>query len=86
VESPSDASDTPALPSDDEFASPLANLAAYVSAADAAGEAVPPEARRMLAQLRAVSGALRALTASLDSPPPAPDAPADAPPDGAHPR
>jgi hypothetical protein len=48
------------LPSD-----PIAELEAFITEAEARGEAVPPEARMMLDRLRELMAALQGLTASL---------------------
>jgi hypothetical protein len=59
-----------------EFAESLAKLEAQIAAADALGNAVPPEARQMAAKLRELVdalGALGALTSTLQPAPP--DAP-----------
>jgi len=74
ADSPADSPiEPPAGPPADAFASSLATLEAHVAAADRAGEAVPSETRRMLAQLRELSGAIRALAESMGQP--AADAP-----------
>lgn len=50
------------------FAQPTAALEAQIAAAEARGETVPPEAHAMLASLREIVDAMRALEASLGDP------------------
>jgi hypothetical protein len=45
---------------------PVAELEAFIAQTEARGEAVPPEARAMLARLRELMDALRGLTASFE--------------------
>jgi len=73
----SDQPDRPERPNLAGFEAHAEELAAYIAAADAAGEPVPDEARTMLASLRDLSRAVDQLRQSLDEPPAPPDAPAD---------
>lgn len=45
---------------------PIAELEAFIAQTEARGEAVPPEARAMLARLRELMDALKGLTASFE--------------------
>lgn len=45
---------------------PVAELEAFIARTEARGEAVPPEARVMLARLRELMDALKGLTASFE--------------------
>ena len=45
---------------------PVAELEAFIAKTEARGEAVPPEARAMLARLRELMDALKGLTASFE--------------------
>ena len=45
---------------------PVAELEAFIAQTEARGEAVPPEARAMLARLRELMAALKGLTASFE--------------------
>jgi hypothetical protein len=46
---------------------PVAELEAFIAETEARGEAVPPEARLMLARLKELMEAIRGLNASLES-------------------
>jgi len=65
----SDQPDNSERPNLAAFEQQAAELAAYIAAAEAAGEPVPEQARAMLASLQDLSRAVNELRKSLDHPP-----------------